>query len=501
MTRRTARLDPYFQRFMLNVDFTDPVMFDVKRIEGRRWHPQLKTWSTPPSFRAWKKLSALGFEMLEYGGGRAYVEWLGKGSPVSTLTTPGDLFPFQREGVAWARMRSHAILADDPGLGKTFQAIGWAEDSERVLVAAPNVVLDQWQQAVSTRLRRPSGIRAETWSDGWNIVNYEFLPKLQPPDGRFDLIVDEAHLLGNPKTRRTKLTMQLAERAKRVLLLTGTPPSRVVKWWPLLLMVKERDPKEFFPWALRYAGAERNDFGWDFSGATHLDELADDLKHVMLRRTKAEVLPDLPPKLFTTILASAQKSVVKQLGVMDRELLDAVAKGHSLSSGLGLGALQRLRVHASKLKVASTIEWVLSQGVPNTKVIVFGEFLESLHAIGDGIVSGCEDPVKVVYLTGETTNRAPLIAQFWEDPGCGVALCQFDAAGVGANLQCASTVVIHDLPWTPDDLTQAIDRAHRIGQADSVHVVTMLSGSSAEEQMLAGLHRHQSITEALYGSH
>lgn len=499
--RRTARFDHQLQRFVLNVGYHDPVMFDVKRIEGRRWHANLKSWSVPPSLRAWKKLHALGFEMLEFGGGRAYIEWLEAGARVVNVTgQPFHLFPFQRDGVDWLSMRTHALLGDEPGLGKTEQAVEWARRHERVLVTAPNVVLSQWQETVSARLGLTATVR-EAETARWNIVNYEFLPKVSAPDGDFSLIVDEAHLLGNPKTRRTKLTMKLAERAKRVLLLTGTPPSRIVKWWPLLVMLRERDPKEFFPWALRYAGAERNDFGWDFSGATHLDELADDLRHVMLARTKHDVLPDLPPKLFTTILARDQtKAEVKLLGVLDRELMDLVAKGHSLATGLGLGALQRLRVQTSKTKVPTTAAWVLAQGVPSTKIIVFGEFLESLHAIGDAIVAGAEDPIKVVYLTGETTNRAPLIQQFRDDPLCGVALCQYEAAGVGANLQASSTVVIHDLPWTPDALTQATDRAHRIGQqAESVHIVTMLSGSYAEQQMLAGLHRHQSITDALYG--
>lgn len=483
---------------MLAVDLHDDVMFDIKRLEGRRWHPELRTWSTPPSLRAWKKLSALGFSMLEYGGGQAYVEWLQTGSPVSILTTPADLFPFQRKGVAWLRMRSHAILGDDPGLGKTYQAIAWASESERVLVASPRVVLDQWQQAVSVRLGKQATVRrAET--EGWNVVNWEFLPKVAVPESPFDLIVDEAHLLGNPKARRTKLTMQLAERAKRVLLLTGTPPSRVAKWWPLLLMLRERTPKEFFPWALRYTGAEHNGYGWNFNGATHLDELADELAHVMLRRTKAEVLPDLPAKIFTTIQTESKKAELKALSALDQELQKALSLGYSLSTGAGLGTLQRLRVEASRVKIASTVEWVLAQGVPQTKVIVFGEFLDSLHTIGDGIIAGCEDPLNVVYLTGETADRAPLIQQFWDDPSCGVALCQYQAAGVGANLHCASTVVIHDLPWTPADLAQASDRAHRIGQTESVHVVTMLSESVSERQMLTGLQRHQSITDALYG--
>lgn len=500
--RRTARLDPHWQRFVLNIDYRDPAMFDVKRIEGRRFHPEIKAWSTPPSLRAWKQLERLGFEMLDYGGGRAYVEWLLAGAPVGEpYSLPRYLFPFQRTGVAWLKMRSHALLGDEPGLGKTEQAVEWARGDETVIVTAPNVVLTQWAEKVTERLGRPAVVKAPAEAGVWTIANYEYLPKLSAPDVPFTLVADEAHLLGNPKTRRTKLTMKLAERAKRVLLLTGTPPSRVVKWWPLLVMLRERDPKEFFPWALRYTGAERNDFGWDFSGATHLDELADDLRHVMLRRTKAEVLPDLPPKRFTTILASDQtKAEVKQLGVMDRELMDLVSKGHSLSSGLGLGALQRLRVHTSKTKIQTTIQWVLAQGVPSTKVIVFGEFLDSLHAIGEGIVEGSDEPCSVVYLTGETTDRAPLIRQFWDDPQCAVALCQYDAAAEGANLQCAGTVVLHDLPWTPDKLEQATDRAHRIGQVhDSVHVVTMLSGSQAERQMLDGLSRHQSITDALYG--
>lgn len=493
---RTVRLDKALNRFVVNLAKDDPAMFDIRRIEGRRWNPRIRAWTTPPSLRAWRQLDALDFMMLEHGGGVAYVTWLEAGAYIQGCTHP-VLWPYQQDGVAWLARRTHSLLADKPGLGKTLQAcVAMKDHPRRKLVVAPKITLEGWGRTIGEDVC----LRAREWAQGWNCVNYEFLPNLHVGDDEFDLIVDEAHLLGNIKSRRTKLTLQLAERAKRVLLLTGTPPKKPVRLWPLYLMLKEREAKEFFPFALRYTGAEQNEFGWNFNGATHLDELRDDMRHFMLQRTKEEVKIDLPPKIFTTVHAiDVKKPVEKQLHVLDAEILDLVARGHSLSGGMGVGIMQRLRVLAGTAKVPSTVEWLLAHGVPDAKALVFCEFRDVMEALATHVAMASEQPLTVLQLHGDTKDRPATIQQFQDDPNAGVMLCQYQVAGTGTDgLQSASTVVIHDLPWTSDQLEQAIDRAHRIGQRDSVHVVTMLSGSRVENAMLHGLREHQQLEAALY---
>lgn len=498
---RTVRLDKALNRFVVNLAKDDPAMFDIRRIEGRRWNPVIRAWTTPPSLRAWRQLDALTFTMMEYGGGLGYITWLETGASMQGQTLTG-LRAYQQDGVAFIQRRDRSLLADKPGLGKTIQAVEALGDGARkVLVVAPKITLEGWAGTIATR--RPEHavvLRAPTWSHSWNCVNYEYLPNVDPGEEPFDLIADEVHLLSNVKARRTKLTLKLAERAKRVLLLTGTPPKQPVRLWPLYLMLNEREAKEFFPFALRYAGAERNDFGWDFSGATHIDELREDMRHFMLQRTMEEVLPEMPETIFTTIHAvDVKKPVEKQLHLLDAEIMDLVARGHRVAGGMGVGAMQRLRALAGVAKVPSTVEWLLTHGVPATKVLVFCEFRDVMEGLATQLPMASEQPLTVLQLHGDIKDRQAVIKQFQEDETAGVMLCQYQVSGVGADgLQCASTVVIHDLPWTPDDLEQAIARARRIGQRGSVHVVTILSGSHVEHVMLQGLQEHRQLDELLY---
>jgi SNF2 family DNA or RNA helicase len=141
--RRTVRLAD--ERFWCNFGFHDPIKEDFKRIEGRRWHPEIKAWSVPGSLRAWHKLKELGFTMLEYGGGRELVTWLEAGCPVPPVEEVGYLLPFQQRGVSFLARRRRAILADQQGLGKTRQSIVWADDAARVVVVAPKVTFKGWE--------------------------------------------------------------------------------------------------------------------------------------------------------------------------------------------------------------------------------------------------------------------------------------------------------------------------------------------------------------------
>lgn len=484
-------------------------MFDVKRIEGRRFHRGVKYWSVPASLRAWKKLQGLGFTMLGFGGGPGYVSWLERGCPVGGIEGPSyGLFPYQRQGIARCLTRAKIVLADDPGLGKTWQAIEWARRRQhRKLVVAPKVVLGQWREAIRIRHSTTGDdvhtrLRASTWGVGeWNIVNYEYLPKLEEVQGDFDLIVDEAHLCTNTKAARTKHILKLSSNASRVLLLTGTPPAQPSRLWPFLLMTGERDAKEFFPYALRYCGAERNDFGWDFSGATHLDELKDELVHVMVRRTKAEVLSDLPPIMRTTLVIDNEAGTTGDRNAiikLDNEIEHRVALGHKID---GIGEIQSLRAAASRQKIKTTIEYI--QALGPTKVVVFCQFRETMQALIEGLAD--ELPLEesgVAVIHGDTSDdlRQELISWFKKpaENEWNVLILQSGVGGLGLDgLQVASTAIVHDLPWTKDELDQIESRLHRQGQKSSVNIVSVLSTSRVEKKMLAAIQEGKELQEAL----
>lgn len=489
-------------------------MFDVKRIEGRRWHGGVKYWSVPASLRVWKQLEALGFQMLEFGGMPRYVRWLQNGCDVGYGVEGVDgLFHYQKQGVMRCLTRAKMVLADDPGLGKTWQAIEWARRKQhRKLVVAPKVVLGQWRDAIYQRYSvYPSQgsngehptirLRAPSWGSGeWNIVNYEFLPKLERVEGDFDLIVDEVHLCGNTKTARTKHVLHLANSSKRLLALTGTPPSKPSKVWPLFLMTGERSAKEFFPFALRYCGAERNDFGWDFGGATHLDELRDEMQHFMLRRTKAEVLHDLPPIIRSSLSVSSDSATVasqNSVAKADETILDLLSRGHSLTSGDGIGAVQHLRVLTSRQKVQTTVEYIQSLGT--TRVVVFCYFRETMNELHTKL--GTNEDCWVSQIHGDVSDdiRRDILNRFLGDEPGATLILQAGVGGLGLDgLQVASTAVVHDLPWTKDELDQIESRLHRQGQKNSVHIVNILSTSQVEKRMQHAIEVGKTLQEELY---
>lgn len=486
------------------MDIKDPVMFDVKRIEGRRWHSGVGYWSTPASLRAWNQLEALGFRMYSHGGGLSYVNWLARNCDVPPIEGVNPLFPYQRVGVSRLLTRSKMILADDPGLGKTWQAIEWGKRTEtKKLVLAPKVVLTQWRDQIEGRYLAENNVttthtRAAEWDYGWNIVNPEFLPKLKEPEQPFDLIVDEAHLMTNMKSARTKRTLALADASKRVLLLTGTPPAKPVKLWPFLLMTGERTPKEFFPYALRYCGAEKGDYGWDFGGATHMDELKDELVHVMLRRTKEEVMEDLPELLERTIKVEDSKMAERTaISKLDAIIQDQLDRGHR-----NIGEVQTLRASISKQKIPTTVDYVRSLGP--TKIVLFAEFRETISTLNEIFLDeewdeGAQCCPLVIH--GDTTDaqRTEILSLFnklsWP-----VLILQSQVGGLALDgLQVASTGIVHDLPWTADELKQMISRLHRTGQKSNVNLVNILSTSYQEEKMLKGIRAGQDLEEALYG--
>lgn len=442
--------------------------------------------------------------MLAFGGGKAYLNALLGGGKVSQSSSlPATLFPFQKDGVEWLKDRKGAILADEQGLGKTRQAVVADEESPRTLtiVVAPKVTFKGWRDTISSFSKRPQAVcpsarpkgtvgKLSFPKEGWFILNPEQLGKYSMPEVDFTLIVDEGHWYTNHKAQRTKALLALSETTTKVWILTGTLPAQPIKLWPLFLLTKERQAHEFFPFALRYCGAEKTDFGWNFSGATHLDELRDELRHFVLRRTKQDVLPELPEKTYTTIVSAPSGKTLSSLSILDRELLTQAKMGRPLSAGLGLEVAQKYRMECSMQKVDTTVEYIEAFG--DAKLVVFFEFLDPLHKVSAHFPHALK-------LIGDTTNeKDEIIHRFSTDPERNLLFCTYGAGGVGANLQVASTVVVHDLPYSPDTLAQAEDRVHRIGQRGGVNIVTVITPTLCEAIMLRGLQDKVDMNKALY---
>lgn len=484
-------------RYWLRSPYDPELVASLKLTEGSRWEPGVKMWSLPASLRAWKKAMKLGFVPApEHAAVTVFRNAAAFGVPHAlsgSERTIGSrtLMMHQEQGVRWLENRERALLCDEQGLGKTLQAVTVGLASPTVIVCAPRVLLPQWAAELELTGEANRGVvhvgtgskmLSKVEPGSWYLANYERLAKMPLPTTPYAFIVDEVVFAKNTKTTRAKAVLKWAEQAERVIGLTGSVvTNRPLEAWSLYLMMRERTKKEFFRWANRYCGAFQTPYGWDFSGATFLEELGEDMKHFLLRRTKEEVLT-LPPKLRSTLRVPAKSAALDKA---ENEVLSYLDLGYSLQSGVGLASVQHLRVESALSKVEFAGEWLRER---TTKTVVFSEFKEPLRRLANNVPG-------MLLCTGDQTDdeRIAAIHAFTHGENLRSLGCTYAVGEKGLNLQVADTVLVLDLPWTPTALEQAEDRVHRIGQGSTVNIVTLLSGRPIEDHMLRALESKQDI--------
>lgn len=423
---------------------------------------------------------------------------------------------YQRAGIAFGFERPAVLIGDEMGLGKTIQAIGILNacpELKRVLVICPASLKLNWKRELDRWcVRKRSILVADSklfaaLADGVTIVNYDVLHKHEETLRTTDwdvLICDEAHFLKTPTARRTKMVFGARASAKekksgmadvpglaakKRILLSGTPiANRPVELFPLINYLDPVTWGNEWKFKQRYCGAHHNGFGWEFNGASHLDELQDKLRSsIMVRRLKKDVLTELPPKRRQVIefpATAAMAHLVKQEmeayeGVDELEAEvelaaasddpnayeDAVKKLHKGQQARFEG-LSELRRATAEAKIPLVIEHLEEAVEESGKVVVFAHHKTVVRAIAEKFGEAA------VSLVGDTPmqDRQDAVDRFQKDPECKLFIGSIMAAGVGITLTAAAHVVFCELDWVPGNVSQAEDRCHRIGQKDSVLV-------------------------------
>lgn len=423
------------------------------------------------------------------------------------------LRPYQREGFAWmARLSAWgagAVLADDMGLGKTLQTIAVLSTRSAIgpqLVVAPTSVTFNWARELARfapdlevlpyqgERREARLARAQT---GVVVVaSYGVLGR----DASFlrevswaTLVVDEAQALKNPKTRRARAARSL--RADWAVALTGTPvENHPIDLWSLFDIV--------FPGLLGSAETFRARFAMDAEGEPDLmmgrSALRRAVRPFVLRRTKAEVAPELPPRtdvLIDVTLSNRERALYEDARLAALAEIEGrpVVEWTQLHLRV-LAALTRLRqlachprlvdprsrVPSSKLERLMQVLFDLEE--EGRRALVFSQFTQHLALVREALD---ERGASYLYLDGKTPPkaRAEAVDRFQE----GVAplfLISLKAGGTGLNLARADTVILLDPWWNPAVEDQATDRAHRIGQTQPVTVIRLVTRGTIEEKML-----------------
>jgi SWI/SNF-related matrix-associated actin-dependent regulator of chromatin subfamily A-like protein 1 len=443
-----------------------------------------------------------------------------------------DYFPYQRAGIQFGHEKDKIFMFDDMGTGKTIMSTGIVNMADKkpksVVIICPNSVKYQWEKEwKSWTVHNDLSVKVQHSNKMQNsdvmIFNYEVFStptsksnsryKELKRAGKFNasevalnmikqqsktidfLIIDEAHRLKNWSANTTKNIFKLKGMSEKIILLTGSPvmnnPSDL---WTLLRFVDEHknyaeDKNKFL---IQYCGGEWNSFAGGIKSnlknidPLKLEELQIKLRtSIMIRRTKQEVFPDMPPKIRSVVPVEVDNSLFKEFDDLNSLLSDMTDlnadASTSVLSGLrpeNIAEFTELRKLTGRAKVKPTVEYI-KDNIPITdKVLIFCQYHDTIdlykqHFASADIISG-----KV-----SAEQREIIKENFQKDKLKRYLILQMDAGGVGLNLTSANHVVFAELHVVPKIMEQCEDRANRYGQDKTVYVHVMVAEGTADASL------------------
>ena len=467
---------------------------------------------------------------------RAMVQQLTGRSELPVVPVPASvqasLRPYQQQGVNWLQfLRQHSlggILADDMGLGKTLQTlvhIQIEKDAGRLthpaLIIAPVSLMGNWRReterfcpqlrALVIHGKDRHEVTDTIAEHDIVIAPYSLLQRDR--EGWLDapwhiVVLDEAQNIKNASTQAAQVASQLNTRHR--LCLSGTPmENHLGEIWSLFYFLmpgflgSQKKFQDLFRTPIEKQG-----------NPERLAQLRARITPFMLRRTKALVAGELPPKIETVMrveLAGKQADLYETIRLgMEKTVREALnTKGLAKSQITILDALLKLRQvccdpkllkldAAKKVKTSAKLEHLMEL-LPEMlgegrRILLFSQFTSMLTLIEAELK---KRGIPWVKLTGQSQNREALVEQFTTGQ-VPLFLISLKAGGVGLNLPQADTVIHYDPWWNPAVETQATDRAHRLGQKQSVWVVKLVAQGTIEERILALQARKAELASSMY---
>ncbi|MCZ2860560.1 DEAD/DEAH box helicase [Blastococcus sp. VKM Ac-2987] len=439
-----------------------------------------------------------------------------------------ELMPHQAQLVAAAAAGHRTfLLADEPGLGKTAQALLAAEaaDAYPLLVVVPSVVKTNWaREAGLWTPHRPATVvqgDGET-IDGFAdivVVNYEVLDRHAGWIGDFGfrgMVVDEAHFIKNKSSQRSRNVLELAERLRSrtvrplLMALTGTPLINDIDdfraIWQFLGWVDDSKPLGELVDALEDTGLTPADPGFYPAARRCVVDMG------IVRRRKVDVAADIPARRIADLpveldgaagrsIRAAEQELARRMVTryetvlanrssddavegIDADLVRQVARWElkeatTATAGENVFGMMR-RIGRAKAGLAADYAAQLARSAG--KVVFFAKHVDVLDAAEETFT---RQGVRFSSIRGDQTPtvRQKNIDAFVGDPDVAVAVCSLVAAGVGINLQVASNLVLAELSWTDAEQTQAIDRSHRIGQTEPVTAWRIIAAQTIDARI------------------
>jgi len=451
------------------------------------------------------------------------------------------LYPYQKEGVRFAASAGRAILADEMGLGKTVQAIATAELLRRegfvsnVLILCPTTLKYQWKREIErfteasvvvldgTPEQRCELLEGEAFfkiASYNSILNMVDASALQAVDM---LILDEVQRLKNWNTQLAKAVRRISSRY--ALILSGTPlENRLEELYSIVELVDQFLLSPYYLFRDRYIIMDQDG---RTTGYRNLSEIGQRMANVMIRRRKADVALQLPPRIDKNLFVPMTREQMEAHHDLKRQAARLVAKWHrqhflsEMDRRQLLLLLQQMRMACDSLfvldehsrhdtKVEETMnildecgvdgaengQWTMNNGQnPSPKVVIFSQWERMTRLVAQELE---RSGIEYAYLHGNVPSRErkERVEAFQNDPSVRVFLAT-DAGSTGLNLQAANVVINLDMPWNPAVLEQRIGRLHRIGQQRGVEVINLISAGTIEEDMLSRLRFKTSLFEGV----
>lgn len=437
-------------------------------------------------------------------------------------------FPYQTEGILFCAVAGRSILADDMGLGKTIQAISMAQlmheyfDVQKVLIICPTSLKYQWQSEIEKFSTASAKViegnylnRRQLYKEEeglFKIASYhmavndlELINNYQP-----DLIIlDEAQRIKNWQTKVSQSIKKL--RSKYALVLTGTPlENKLQELYSLVQFINPLLLGSLYNFLLQH---EQLSETGQVVGYKDLHQIKERLKDILLRRTKKQVLQQLPARIDKNLfveITPEQKALHSDYADIVNKLVTRWRKTGFLSEE----DRQRLLLSLNMMRMVCNSTYILDQETNyQTKLDELFSLLEEILQTGDEkivIFSQWErftrlialelDRLKIGYanLNGMIpgNKRKALFDRFNNDDDCRIFLST-DAGGVGLNLQAGSYLFNMDLPWNPAVLEQRIARIYRHGQKKNVNIINFIAQQTIEHGMLGKLKFKTALSEGI----
>ena len=303
------------------------------------------------------------------------------------------------------------------------------------------------------------------------------------------LILDEAHYIKNSKISRTKIIKGMFKKVPHKLLLTGTAiKNRPYEFYNLLNLIDPLTWKNEHFFGVRYCAGEETNFGWNYDGASNLEELYERIAPYFLRRLKSDVLKFLPPKTFSTIPIEMTPEELREYKGIENTLIDETQETDDAMTHLS--RIQKLKFSTSTVKLKRAIEFIQDIVDGDEKVVVFSQYVSIAEQIAEHF-SG-----KSVLFTGKKNmnEKQDAVDKFMKDDSVKVFAGTIGAAGVGITLTSSSIALFIDLPWTPADYEQACDRIHRASStAEKIQIINLICQDTIDEDIYSLLNEKSKI--------